>query len=261
MESSRTPTAITLSVWKALFLREAVSRLSTGRAAWVWLLMEPMVHVIFLMFIYTAIRTRVVGGIDTIVWLIVGLMAFFMFRRTAVQTMNAVGQNQALFAYRQVKPVDSVLVRAGLEGLLAILVTVILFSGAGLFGLAIIPDDPLAVLSAFFGLWLVGLGFGLITSVASELIPELGRLIGMAMTPLYLFSGVIFPLEKLPPPYRDWLLLNPVAHGVEAARLGYSSYYEAVPELNVAYVYGFALIVIFLGLALHNRFATRLAAQ
>jgi len=56
----------------------------------------------------------------------VGLLAFFMFRRTATQTRNAVSSNQALFAYRQVKPVDPVLVRAGLEGFLMVVIMVIL---------------------------------------------------------------------------------------------------------------------------------------
>lgn len=261
MATARTPISITLSVWKALFLREAVSRLSTGRAAWLWLLLEPLIHVVFLLFIFTVIRMRAVGGIDTIVWLMVGLLAFKMFTRTATQTQNAIGPNQGLFTYRQVKPVDAVLVRAALEGFLTLLIVLILFGGAALFGVGSLPDDPLAVLEAFFGLWLLGMGFGLTASVASELIPELGKVIAFLMTPLYFASGVIFPVTIIPQPYRDMLLLNPVVHGVEAARLGFASYYHAVPELSIAYVYGFALGSIFFGLALHVRFATRLIAK
>lgn len=261
MNSVRTPAVVTLSVWKALFLREAVSRLSAGRGAWLWLLLEPVVHIVFLMFIFAIIRMHVVGGVDTAVWLMVGLLAFFMFRRTATQAQNAVDSNQALFAYRQVKPADTVLVRAALEGFLMVLVAIILFGGAGLFGLGIVPADPLAVLEAFFGLWLVGLGFGLMASVAIELVPELGKFLGLAMTPLYFFSGVIFPIAQVPQPYRDWLLLNPVVHGLEAARLGFAPYYHAVPGLSTAYTYSFALLSIFLGLALHVRFAMRLIAK
>jgi len=257
----RAPIDVTLSVWKALFLREAVNRLSRERAAWLWLLVEPVMHIVFLMFIFTVIRLRVVGGIDTAVWIMVGLLPFFMFRRPAQQGMNAVGANQALFTYRQVKPVDTVLVRASLEGFLMILVAVILLFGACLYGLDVVPADPLAVLKAFFALWLVALGFALIASVAREMVPELGRFIGMMLRPLYFFSGVIFPLERIPQPYREWLMLNPVAHGVEATRLGFAPHYKAVPETSFAYMYGFALIAIFLGLALHRRFAIRLVTQ
>lgn len=261
MSTARTSTDITLSVWKALMLREAVSRLSAGRAAWLWLLLEPIVHVVFLLFIFSVIRMRSIGGIDTTVWLMIGMLAFLMFRRTGTQTQNAVSSNQGLFTYRQVKPVDTALVRAALEGFLTVLVSIVLFGGAAMFGIELVPEDPLSVLEALFGLWLLGTGFGLMTSVAGELIPEMGKVIGFVMTPMYFASGVIFPIASTPQPYRDWLLLNPVAHGLEAARLGFAPYYHAVPELSVAYLYGSALISIFFGLALHVRYATRLIAR
>lgn len=261
MHAQRSPIAITLSVWRALFLRESLARLFASRAAWVWVFTEPVFHVAYLMFIFTAVRVRTVGGIDTAVWIMVGLLAFFMFRRTGTQVQKAVGDNQALFAYRQVKPVDAVLVRAGLEGFLMVIIAFLLLAGAALVGYGVMPADPLAVLEAFFGLWLVGLGFGLLTSVVSELVSEMGQIIKLIMKPMYLISGVIFPLGLVPQPYREWLMLNPVAHGLEAARLGFAPYYHAVPELSLSYMYGFALVTIFFGLALHRRFALFLAAK
>jgi len=154
-----------------------------------------------------------------------------------------------------------VLVRAGLEGFLTILVAMILTVGLYFYGVDIIPDDPLAVLAATFGLWLMGLGFGLVCSVLIKLISESDKLINLAMMPLYMISGVIFPITSVPQPYRDWLLFNPLAHGVEASRLGMSSYYHAFPELDLGYLYKFALASIFLGLALHNRFERKLVMK
>ncbi|HJU70332.1 MAG TPA: ABC transporter permease [Paucimonas sp.] len=245
----------------ALFLREAVNRLSSQRGAWVWILFEPLSYILFLVLMYTVVRVRTVGGIDTAIWLMAGILAFFMFRRTSDHTMNAISANKALFAYRQVKPVDTVLVRAALEGFLMILVAIILFLGGGLFGLPALPVDPLAVLEAVFGLWLIGLGFGLVASVAIELIPELQKIIGVVMMPLYYISGVVFPIAIIPQPYRGYLLWNPLVHGMEAARLGFAPYYHSVPELSMAYLYGCALVSIFLGLALHVRFAGKMVAQ
>lgn len=242
-------------------MREALSRLFSGRASWFWLLFEPVFHVSYLIFIYSVIRMRTVGGIDVVIWLIAGLLGFFMFRRTGSQASNGVGANRALFAYRQVKPVDTVLVRGLLEGVLTSAVACILLAGAALFGHDALPDAPLSVFEAFFGLWLLGLGFGLVMSVVTELLPEIGRIILLVMKPLYIISGVILPILSVPQPYREWLLLNPVAHGLEAARLGFSPYYHAVPELDIGYLYFCALVLIVLGLALHRRFATRLVTQ
>lgn len=261
MPSVRTSTNIIFSVWKALFLREALTRLFAGRATWFWLLAEPVFHVAYLILLFTVIRIHKVGGIDTAIWIMIGLLAFFMFRRTGTQAMSAVNSNRALFTYRQVMPIDTVLVRCGLEGFLMTIIACILLAGTALFGYSIIPADPLAVLEAFFGLWLMGMGFGLITSVASQLMSELGRIIKLAMMPLFILSGVIFPLSAIPQPYLDWLLLNPVAHGVEEARLGFAEHYHAVPGLSITYLYGFAVVSIFLGLALHRRFALKLVTQ
>lgn len=257
----RSPYEVTLSVWKALFLRETLNRVFRERAAWLWLLLEPIAHVVFLVFILVVIRVRVIGGIDTTIWALVGLTTFFMFRRPAQQAMNAISANHPLFGFRQVKPVDTVLVRAGVEGLLMIIVALILFAGAGLAGFDVVPDDPLGVIGAAFAMWLIAVGYGLITSVITELLPQVGRIISLTQMPLYFLSGVIFPIARLPSQYREWLALNPLAHGLEAARLAFASHYKAMPELNVAYMYGCALVSIFLGLALHRRYAVRLAAQ
>ena len=254
----RSSASITFSVWKALFLREALGRFFSRRGAWFWLLLEPVFHVAYLMVIFSMMRVSNVGGIDTAIWIMVGLLAFFMFRTTATQVSNAISANQALFTYRQVKPADTVLVRGMLEGMLMILVTGILLVGAAFFGHVVIPTEPLTVLAAFFGLWLVGMGFGLIVSIANGLVPELGKTINLFMLPLMVISGVMLPITVVPQPYRDWLLLNPVAHGLEAARLGFVPNYHAISELSMAYLYGFALVSIFLGLALHRRFALKL---
>jgi capsular polysaccharide transport system permease protein len=257
----RSPGAVTFSVWKALFLREALHRVSRERAAWLWILLEPCVHIAFLMFLLSTIRLRVVGGIDTRVWILVGLLAFFMFRRPGQQGMGAVGANFALFTFRQVKPVDTVLVRCALEGFLMVIVSALLLAGAGLFGIDVFPAYPLYALVAVIGMWLCGVGFALITSVASELVPEVGRVITMMMHPFYLFSGVVFPVDRLPSPYREWLLLNPLVHGLEAARAGFAPLYRAVPEMSLAYLYGCAICIIFFGMALHKHFAMQLAAK
>lgn len=201
------------------------------------------------------------GGIDIVIWLLAGLLSFFMFKRTSGQSMNALGPNKALFVYRQIRPVDTVLVRAGLEGFLMILLVLLVFSGAGFFGFSAYPDDPLAVLESMFGLWLFALGFGLVVSVLGDLIAELRDIIELLMTPLYLASGVVLPLTTVPLPYREWLLYNPIAHGLEATRLAFSSTYHAVPELSIVYLYQAALVLVFLGLALHARFASRVLAS
>lgn len=255
MKPRRNSFGVTLSVWNALLLREALSRLFGSRAAWFWLMAEPLVHMVIIGFIYAVIRHHTVGGIDTLIFLVLGLQGFFLFRRTASQTAGAIDANRALFAYRQVTPTDTVLIRGTLEAILMALVVTAMMAGLLLLGHDIVPIDPLAVLSAFAGLWLLGMAFGLIVSAVSELAPEFRRVVNMVMMPLYFISGVMVPIASIPQPYRGWLMLNPIAHGMDAARTGFAPYYHHVPGMSLSYLYICALVGIFSGLLLHRRFA------
>jgi capsular polysaccharide transport system permease protein len=114
---------------------------------------------------------------------------------------------------------------------------------------------------AVLGLWLCGVGLGLILSAAIKLVAELGKVIAILVTPLYFISGVMIPAMSIPQPYRDWLLLNPLMHGLESLRGAYFPQFHKVPEVSLMYLYGFALVAIFFGLVLHVRFSRQLVAE
>lgn len=260
-EISRSSLSVTLSVWKALFLREAISRITAARAAWAWMLFEPVMHIGFMLLLYSTLRMRAVSGAETVVWLFVGLTSFFTARNIYQLGMAAISANQALFGYRQVLPVDTVLVRAALEAFLGLIIAVILAAAIALFGRDVLPHEPLLALASYVGLLLCGLGLGLVLSAACELVSELGNVADMLFTPLYFLSGVIFPLTAIPPQYREWVFYNPFAHGIELLRSGFFPLYHAAPEANLAFLFGFALVSIAFGLALQVRFALQLRAK
>jgi capsular polysaccharide transport system permease protein len=249
---TRSAWAITLSVWRALFLRDAIYRLFHRRGAWVWLMLEPVLQMAFLVFIFTVIRVKVVGGIDTALWLLAGMLGFFMFRRTMNASMAGIQMSRALFTYRQVKPVDSVLVRAATEGVLMFIIALAIFIGAAILGLDVLPDNGFGVLYAFFTLWLLGLAVGLLMSVPKVIIAEIGDVFNILMTPLYLLSGVIFPIAAVPQPYRDWLLLNPIVHSLEIMRLSFATHYVGISELDRLYPLLSGLVLVFLGLVVQQ---------
>ncbi|HQV11199.1 MAG TPA: ABC transporter permease [Nitrospira sp.] len=256
----RTSLDVTLSVWRALFLREGVARLAAGRAAWLWLLFQPIVHVVFLMVVFSTLRSRVLSGTDFAVFLALGVMGYHMFRNPTTRCMNAVNANRALFAYRQVKPVDAVIVRALLEGFIEAIVFLLVIAGAAFVGMDAIPHDPLRALLGVCLLWVFGFGLGLVFSVGNELIPEIGRIVTLMLTPLYFMSGVMFSPAALPPAARDWLLLNPIMHGLEYVRSGFFPGYHLTPGVDIEYLATFAFVSVFFGLALHVRFEKRLVA-
>ena len=135
---------------------------------------------------------------------------------------------------------------------------IVIFSAAAILGNDVLPHDPFELFIAIFGLWLLALGWGLVRAVLHDLVPELDIVLNFVMKPMYIISGVMVPLASIPLPYRDWLLYNPVAQGVEAARAGFSATYHPLPGLSVSYLFAFAMLLFFMGLLLMRRFAVRL---
>lgn len=253
---------VTRSVWRALFMREVQMRATANRFAWLWMLVEPVVWVVVWLGIRNFLgRFHVVVGADFVPWLLVGILGFFLFREGVQRSLGALEANQGLFAYRQVQPVDTVLIRNVVEGFLKTIVFVIVIMGASLLGYDVLPANPLRAVFAWASLWLFGTGVGLVVSVGATLVPEIRIVVRLAMLPMLLLSGVIFSINVLPHSAQQYLLYNPILHGVEFLRLAFFPGYATANSISALYLWYWILASLALGLALHMRFANRLRAK
>ncbi|QKJ66133.1 ABC transporter permease [Deefgea piscis] len=254
----RSSLEIQYSVIRALFLREAVTRISGGRIAWLWLMVEPISHLLLFILIMGVFLKRAIPGAEPVLFIATGLVGYFMFSRVYSMCKGAISSNLALFSYRQVKAVDTIFARALVECFIFMLSVVLLFAGLALFGFNVLPAYPLQFMLAIFVMWLTGLGLGLLLSVANELTPNISNVIDLLMRPLYFLSAVMYPVSVIPEPYRGYLLYNPLVHGIESIRQGFFPFYRPLPEINLGYLFVFALVFIFFGLILHSRYSQRL---
>ncbi|MFL1455772.1 ABC transporter permease [Marinobacter sp. GN3S48] len=253
---------ITADVWHALFLREAVARISADRIAWLWLLAEPIAHVALMVWVRTLIgRIRIVPGAEFIPWLVVGITLFIMFRNQMNRGMEAINANRGLFAYRQVHPVDTVLVRGALEGILSTIVMILMVIGFTLLGQNLVPHHPLEVLNIWVSVWLFGTGVALVFSVMATTLPESAKFVRMTMLPLYFLSGIMIPVQYFPHDLQQYLLYNPMLHAIELMRMGFFESYRAVEGVNHLYLHWWVWGSLCLGLLLHTRYKIRLMAQ
>jgi len=259
---ARTSWQVTKSVWYAMFMREALTRTTADRFAWFWMIAEPVAHVVVMVLVRAfAANPRFVTGAEFIPWMITGLLAFFLFREGLMRSLGAINANKGLFAYRQVKPVDPVLVRCFLEGVLKTFIFLLFIAGGALLGMDIVPHDPLYAIANWLLVWLLGVGAGLVVSAADSLIPEVGRIVRIAMLPLLIISGVIFPLSFLPHDVLQYLLYNPIVHGIENLRLSFFVGYRSLNGISMMYPWLCTLSLIAFGLMLHIRYEKRLKAQ
>ncbi|MCC5450301.1 ABC transporter permease [Rheinheimera sp. UJ51] len=262
MTQARSSLTVTLHVWHALFMREASARITGDRLGWVWIFIEPLAHIL----LFVAIRQlmgnlRHVAGAEFIPWFIAGMALYLMFSTVMNRSMGAISSSRALFAYRQLHPVDTILVRAFLEVLIKIIVLILLVLGAGFLGYNILPANALAVVGVWIGLWLFAIGVGLVLAVVVTSVQELGKIINMITFPLYFLSGVMIPVQFLPRYLQELLMYNPLLHAVESFRMAFFANYQSIHGINMQYVMMWAFSLILFGLMLQVRYKNRLMAQ
>jgi capsular polysaccharide transport system permease protein len=259
----RTPWQVTRSVWYALFLRESLSRTTADRFAWFWMILEPAALIIIMVLIRTVVlgKSRHIAGAEFISWFVVGLFAFHLYRENMMKLIGAIESNRALFAYRQVKPIDTVIVRSFVETLLKTFLFALFIVLGFLFDINLISDDIICSMYLWVIIWLMGLGSGLILSAISTIYPEVGKLVKIMSFPLLLISGVIFPIHFLPMQIQEYLLINPIAHAVELFRGSFFSNYHMVDGVSYLYTITWLLAGLLIGLILQIKNEEELKAK
>ena len=189
-----------------------------------------------------------------------GTLGFYTFRRTMTIGMSAINMNKPLFTYRQVKPVDVVLVRTVSEIILMFVISIVILLGAALAGVDVWPDNFLTVFSALWSLALFAVAIGLLVSVANTLVTEVADIVGLSVLPLSMLSGVMFPVAAVPQSYRDWLLFNPIAHSLDTLRHGFASNYVTFPECSTVYPHVVAIVLFLFGLIVHKLYEKKVIA-
>ncbi|WFF42651.1 ABC transporter permease [Salinicola endophyticus] len=260
-DGARHPVKVTWDVWSAMFLREMISRTMSDRMAWFWMIFEPIATIGVMVLVRTYFLSgRHVAGADFIPWMVVGLMGFYLFRENMTRPMSAIDSSKGLFTYRQILPIDPVLVRCYVEGSLRTFVFLVFILIGELLGLNLLPDFGLGALFDWFSLWCLGIGLGVFLSAAATLVSEIGRVVKIISLPLLISSCVIIPISYIPHGIQKYVLLNPIVHGIESMRLSFFSGYHTASGVDLSYLWVWALASLSLGLLMHKRFEYKLKA-
>jgi capsular polysaccharide transport system permease protein len=177
-----------------------------------------------------------------------------------LRVMGSVDGSRGLFGYRQVKPIDPIIARAAVDTLMYSVVYVCFLAVFGWYGLPWFPDHPLELFMVSAVLVAMAFGLGLLFVVLTDDFPQARIFIRIAYLPLYLISGVIFPVNAMPTEVRSWLLWNPLLHLMELSRKHFFAEYQAIQEASLTYPAAVALVLLATGLALYRVRRERLLA-
>lgn len=189
-------------------------------------------------------------GTSTSLFLLTGIVPYFLFSKLAGYLSGAVVSNRTLLFLPPVKVLDVIVARVVLEATTFLFVSFILFVILYLTGVAdAVPYDPLTVMAACALAIGLGVAIGLINIVLASYTHNWMIFFGVLTFPLWMFSGIFFLPEQVPQPFRDYLLYNPVMHIVLLFRMSFYPTYRA-PYLDADYAMGVTAAVLALALAL-----------
>ena len=253
MKTKRTSIQIMADVLFALLLREFQTRFGSRRMGAFWMIFEPALHVFVMLFIFSVIRARSVQGMDYPLFLLSGLIPFFMMRNIAKKLMGSVDANQALFVYPNIKIFDTYIARTLVEIIIyGVIYVIFLFCLGYWFHFDVFIAKPIGFFMALLTGVLFSFSLGVLLSILVQVMPSIKSFIGIMFMVLYFISGVLFPLWIIPEKYLSWILWNPYAHIISNIRNSAFTYYPNIQGVSVLYPSIATIIILFCSLALYR---------
>src|SRR5262249_39899920 len=146
--------AVQCRVIGALTIREIYTRFGRESLGFVWIVAEPLVFAVPVLFMWKAVRGSHEHGISLMPFLWSGYLPLFLFRHLGARILLFIRRPSRLLYHRRVSILDIFLARAILEiggNLAAVIATFVLFYTVGVID---VPKDlPMFYLGYFFMIW------------------------------------------------------------------------------------------------------------
>jgi capsular polysaccharide transport system permease protein len=181
-----------------------------------------------------------------------GIIPFFLYSNVSRSVSTAISSNQGLLRYPVVGPLDTVFAKFATDMLTMFIVALLLFSGIILYYGLPLHIDLAAAFSGFLLMGLLGLGVGTLNCVLVGFWPTWRNIWNVLTKPLFIFSGMFYTFQSLPPQAQAILWYNPLIHAVGLMRAGFYGGYDA-SYVSPAYVLGFAGTCFLIGAYLLRR--------
>ncbi len=237
----------------AVLLRELSSRFGKSRGGFVWVLVEPIAHLMVPVITFGFIRQRMLPGVEYPVFLVYGFLPFLFFKAICLQIVNGVNAAHGLLSYRQVMLMDVFVAKALAYAVVQAIVFIVVLTGLAMVGFDVLPERPLELAAVISLTALLGFGLGVVLAALTSLIPDARAIVHIFFMPLYFISGILFPISRFPDSWVRWLSINPLLHLVEFTRAMALDGYVPTKYATVAYPVTLALVATAIGLMLYRQ--------
>jgi capsular polysaccharide transport system permease protein len=236
----------------ALLLRELSSRFGKSRGGYLWILVEPIAHLMLPILIFGFLRNISMPGVELPVFLVYGFLPFLLFKAICLQIVDGVISAQGLLSYRQVMLMDVFVSKAMAHMVIQAVVFVTVLTGLGMLGFDVLPGRPVELAGILALTAVLAFGLGVVFAAISSLVPDARSVIKIMFMPLYFASGILFPVTRFPDEWVRWLSVNPVLHLVELSRTMAVDGFQPMKYTSLAYPVALALSATLIGLMLYR---------
>jgi capsular polysaccharide transport system permease protein len=204
----------------ALTIREIYTRFGRESLGFAWIVAEPLVFAVPVLFMWRAIRGSHEHGISVMPFLWSGYLPILLFRHVVNRILFFIRANVPLLYHQRVKIFDVFLARTLLEigsNLTAVVVSFAVFYAIGSVDLP--RDLPMFYLGYFYMIWWSAAAALIIGPLCER--SDWVQQIWLPYSYMYLiFSGFFYLADWLPPGLRYVALLQPYTQAFEMIRAG-----------------------------------------
>jgi len=211
-------------------------------------------HIIMLLVMFSFIQSRMMPQVPFSLFLISGLIPYFLFQHIVNALIGSIPANLALFSYKPVKPIAVYVTRTILEVLIYGTIFTLIIGCFWWFDFAPVSIGfPLELIGVTAMIILFSFVIGISFSILIHKFPSLKMAVKIIMTLLYFASGIMYPLWIVPSEYLVYLEYNPVLHLIELFRESFFSYYPIVEGISVSLPLWIILIVGYISMWFYTK--------
>ncbi|MEO0030545.1 MAG: hypothetical protein RIS94_303 [Pseudomonadota bacterium] len=219
-EGSRRSTGVfyRMRVMLSLWLRAINHEASQDRIGYIWLILDPLIHVMIICFVSLFIHPRNIYDMPSYPFGVVGACFWLTFRTAVTGTMFGGGVLRPQLEHPVIRRFDIMMARALNAPIVYIGVGAFLMGLAMWLNLTTWPVNLPGFMACFLTVWLMGLFYGTLVNSLILHYPGFRRVNGFVIRLIAIMSGLFYVSEQLPEPMRGLMLLNPLIHIVQLAR-------------------------------------------
>ena len=244
----------------ALILREFATNNANAFGGVLWAFVSPLASIIVATTVFSAgFKSPPVGDVFAIFYA-TGVVPFAMFSAVNGRLGNAIRENRKILRYPRISVMDCIISRLIFVVLIQTFVGLCIYVAIlNMWNTKTVLDFG-PILHAMSLAILLGFGVGSVNAYLFRVFPTWRHIWGIATTPLFLLSCVIYSYEQVPQPFDAWLIYNPLVHIVALSRTGF---YHGYPAHHVEPLYPLAvgLVLSIIGLILLNQGRGKLLAR